>query len=111
MDHTMPQVPVINIHLIDHVVVRAVDLEKRIRFYCNVLGCRLERGPGEIGLAQLRAGNSLIDLLDVAGSMGREGGLLPDVDAPNIDHFCVRVEPWHPQAIRAGLEGQGVNVS
>ncbi len=57
----------INIKRIDHVVIRAKNLENMIAFYQDVLGCRLERGPGESGLAQLRAGESMIDLVDAAG--------------------------------------------
>ena len=48
----------INIRLIDHVVVRVINLNAMIAFYCDVLGCRLERGPGTAGLAQLRASPS-----------------------------------------------------
>ena len=51
----------IKIRLIDHVVIRVQNLARMIDFYCDALGCRLERGPGENGLAQLRAGDSLID--------------------------------------------------
>ena len=64
----------INITRIDHVVIRVRNLDAMIDFYCDVLGCRLERGPGEAGLAQLRAGESLIDLVDAAGSLGRQAG-------------------------------------
>ncbi len=46
----------INISHIDHVVIRVNNLENMIAFYQDVLGCKLERGPGEGGLAQLRAG-------------------------------------------------------
>ena len=98
----------INISGIDHVVIRARDLDKMIGFYADVLGCRLERGPGELGLAQLRAGTSLIDLVDAAGKLGRQAGAPPDHGAPNMDHFCVRVEPWDVDAIRAHLEAHGV---
>jgi glyoxylase I family protein len=98
----------INIRLIDHVVVRAADPSKMVDFYCNVLGCRLERGPGEIGLAQLRAGNSLIDILDVAGPLGGQGGRDPDAQTPNMDHFCLQVEPWDVEAIYAHLNSHGV---
>jgi glyoxylase I family protein len=107
----MSQQHPINIRLIDHVVVRAADLRKMIDFYCEVLGCRLERGPGEIGLAQLRVGNSLIDLLDVTGPLGGECGRVPAPDAPNMDHFCVQVEPWDVEAIRAHLHSHGVEVA
>jgi glyoxylase I family protein len=51
----MSQQHPINIRLIDHVVVRAENLERMVGFYCEVLGCRIERGPGELGLVQLRA--------------------------------------------------------
>jgi catechol 2,3-dioxygenase-like lactoylglutathione lyase family enzyme len=104
----MSQQHPINIRLIDHVVVRAVDLETMVSFYRDVLGCRLERGPGELGLAQLRAGSSLIDIIDLAGPLGREGGRAPERQAPNMDHFCVQVEPWDVEAIRAHLGSHGV---
>lgn len=95
---------------LDHVVIRARDLGRMIDFYTRVLGCPLERGPGEIGLAQLRAGGSLIDLVDVAGPLGRQGGPAPGSDAHNMDHFCVQVDPWDAEAIAAHLERHGVEV-
>jgi catechol 2,3-dioxygenase-like lactoylglutathione lyase family enzyme len=98
----------INIRLIDHVVVRAENLERMVDFYCEVLGCRVERGPGELGLVQLRAGSSLIDLVDVAGPLGRAGGAPPDRHAPNMDHFCVQVESWDADAIALHLKEHGV---
>ena len=104
----MSQQHPINVRLIDHVVVRAVDLGTMVDFYRDVLGCRLERGPGELGLAQLRAGSSLIDIIDAAGPLGREGGRAPEPQAPNMDHFCVQVEPWDVEAIRAHLRKHGV---
>ena len=100
----------INIALIDHVVIRANDLERMVAFYQDVLGCKLERGPGDIGLAQLRAGRSLIDIVDAGGPIGREGGDPPDHGAPNMDHVCLQVEPWDESAIRAHLEAHGVDV-
>ena len=49
---------------IDHIVLRAERYQELIDFYCNVLGCVLERATSEeIGLTQLRAGNSLSDIL------------------------------------------------
>jgi catechol 2,3-dioxygenase-like lactoylglutathione lyase family enzyme len=98
----------INIRVIDHVVIRVDDLEAMIGFYCDVLGCRLEKGPGEMRLAQLRAGNSLIDLVEVAGPLGGEGNRSPDHDAHNMDHFCLQVEPWDVDAIRAHLKRHGI---
>ena len=98
----------INIARIDHVVIRVRDLRKMVDFYSNVLGCRLERGPGEALLAQLRAGDSLIDLVDAQGSLGRAGGQQPDHDAPNVDHICLFVDPWEPEALREQLNAHGI---
>jgi catechol 2,3-dioxygenase-like lactoylglutathione lyase family enzyme len=106
----MPQRHPINIRLIDHVVIRAKNLDRMIEFYCEVLGCRLERGPGEMRLAQLRAGNSLIDLVDVAGPLGGEPNATPNLGAGNMDHFCVQVEPWDADAIRAHLQRHAIEV-
>ena len=100
----------INISLIDHVVIRAVDLDRMLEFYQGVLGCRLERGPGDLGLAQLRAGSSLIDLVDVGGELGRQGGDAPHHDAPNMDHVCLLVQPWDADAIVDHLRAHGVEV-
>lgn len=99
----------INIQAIDHVVIRAKDWHGMVRFYVDVLGCRLERVLDEIGLAQLRAGESLIDLVDANGSLGRSRGG-PSQDATNMDHFCVRVVPWDHDAIVEHLEDHGVKV-
>ena len=116
----------INIKRIDHVVLRVNDLDRMIDFYRDVLGCRLERGPGEGGLAQLRAGDSLIDLVDADGRLGRQGGRAPDHDAPNVDHVCLLVQPWDTETVlehlrrfevqhgpvgtRYGATGQGPSV-
>ena len=98
----------INIHVIDHVVIRARDLEAMIAFYRDVLGCRLERGPGDLGLAQLRAGQSLIDIVDAGSELGRQAGDMPDGRAPNIDHVCLLVMPWETAAILDHLARHGV---
>lgn len=52
----------IQIREIDHLVLRVVDLQRMLRFYCDVLGCAVERRQDAIGLVQLRAGRSLLDL-------------------------------------------------
>ena len=59
----------IHIRELDHIVLRVVDLDKMLRFYCGALGCSVERRQEEIGLIQLRAGRSLIDLVPVNGKL------------------------------------------
>jgi glyoxylase I family protein len=39
----------IRIREIDHLVLRVVDLERMLRFYCNVLGCSVESRYGAEG--------------------------------------------------------------
>ena len=57
---------------IDHIVLRTDRYQELIAFYCNVIGCSLERETSdEFGLTQLRAGNSLIDIVDVNGKLVR----------------------------------------
>jgi glyoxylase I family protein len=92
---------------IDHLVLRVVDLEKMLHFYGNALGCTVERRQDEIGLVQLRAGNSLIDLVPVQGQLGRMGGAAPGREGRNMDHFCLRVEPFDEGAIQAQLARHG----
>ena len=100
----------IQIRDIDHIVLRVVDLDAMTRFYSAVLGCTLERRQDDIGLVQLRAGRSLVDLVPVDGKLGRQGGAAPGAEGRNVDHFCFRVEPFDEPAIRAALEQAGVRV-
>ena len=94
---------------LDHLVLRTNKLQEVIRFYEDVLGCKVERTTDMIGLYQLRAGASLIDIVDTDGELGKRGGQPPGDDALNLDHYCLRIEPWDEGAIRKHLEEHGVN--
>jgi catechol 2,3-dioxygenase-like lactoylglutathione lyase family enzyme len=98
----------IHIRDIDHLVLRVIDLDRMLRFYCEVLGCTIERRQDAIGLVQLRAGRSLVDLVPVDGKLGRAGGAAPGKEGRNLDHFCFRVEPFDEAAIRRHLEAHEV---
>lgn len=93
---------------IDHLVLRVADLERMLRFYGEVLGCRIERRQDDIGLVQLRAGRALIDLVPVTGPLGRAGGAAPGRAGRNLDHFCLRVEPFDEAAMRRHLQAHQV---
>ena len=93
---------------IDHVVLRVVDVEVMILFYQDVLGCAVERRLDDLGLVQLRAGGSLIDLVDAAGELGQKGGAAPGAEARNMDHFCLRIDPFDETQIRAHLGAHGI---
>jgi catechol 2,3-dioxygenase-like lactoylglutathione lyase family enzyme len=98
----------ITIRDIDHLVLRVVDLDAMLRFYCDVLGCSVERRQDAIGLVQLRAGRSMIDLVPVSGKLGAAGGAAPGREGRNVDHFALRVEPFDEAAIRAHLAAAGI---
>ncbi len=83
---------------LDHVVLRVRDMEAALAFYTGVLGCREERRLEAIGLVQLRAGASLIDL--VPGE--------PDPEGANMDHFALRVTPFDESGLRAHLAEHGI---
>lgn len=95
---------------IDHVVLRVRDLGRSLDFYTRVLGCPVERRQDEIGLVQLRAGASLIDLVPVDGVVGRRGGAAPGPDAHNLDHMCIRIAAFDPEGAREHLRRHGVEV-
>ncbi len=95
---------------LDHVVLRARDVPAMQAFYCDVLGCTVERRQEPLGLVQLRAGQSLIDLVDAAGEIGRKGGPAPAAGGHNMDHLCLRVHPFDRAALVAYLETRGVRL-
>jgi glyoxylase I family protein len=99
----------IHIREIDHVVIRVADLESITRFYCDVLGCSVEKEQRDIGLIQLRAGRSLIDLLKVGAKIDRPDSGTPG-EGRNMDHLCLRVEGFDGEALKAYLQERGVRI-
>lgn len=89
---------------LDHVVLRVADLDRAVRFYCEVLGCREERRVESIDLVQLRAGAALIDLILAEGTP--DPG--PVSGRANMDHFALRIEPFDEAELRAHLTAHGV---
>jgi glyoxylase I family protein len=95
---------------IDHVVLRMRDLEAAVVFYCDVLGCAVERRIETIGMVQLRAGAALIDLVAVDGALGRQGAAAPGPGGHNMDHLCLRVADFDVDSVVAHLTRHGVTV-
>ena len=104
----MPQSVPFTIRGLDHVVLRVSDVPRVERFYREVIGCSLERRQKRIGLIQLRAGMSLIDLVDIAGEIGRGGGAAPGREGRNMEHFCLRIDPFDGAAIARHLRTHGI---
>ena len=101
---------------LDHVVIRCRDTESLMRFYCEALGCTLEKRVDRLGLIHLRAGAALIDLVSVDGALGQKGGAAPGAGGRNMDHFCLRVQDFDFDALkrhfaRFGIELDKVHVN
>ena len=99
----------IEIRGIDHVVLRIADLERSLHFYCDVLGCRVERRVDALGLVQLRAGASLIDLVPIAGPLGRAGGAAPGSEGRNLDHLALQLERFDAAAVSQQLRQHDID--
>ncbi len=93
-----------HVERIDHVVLRARDVAAMVRFYQQALGFKVERTLDRIGLVQLRAGASLLDVVPA-----QQGQAVP-ADAPNMDHLCFRIEPFDRDAIVTRLAPLGISV-
>jgi catechol-2,3-dioxygenase len=89
---------------IDHVVLRAADPAALERFYLDVLGCSFEKRQGT--LAQLRAGQALIDIVP-ADTEGPAHGT-SSTGGANLDHLCLRIAPFDASAIASHLAAHGV---
>ena len=88
----------LNLRGIDHVVLRVGDIDVMRRFYCEVLGATHVVYRPQYGMSHLRIGNAMIDLVK-----GKRDGV-------NMDHLCLRVEPFDQDAIVAHLEKHNVAV-
>lgn len=87
---------------LDHVVLRCRDQARVLEFYTHVLGLTEERRIEQIGLIQLRAGASLIDLVPARHPRSE--------DALNVDHFCLGIEASDLGAVARHLRERGVDV-
>lgn len=100
---------------LDHVVLRVRDLTASLQFYRDVLGFPVEREITGLGLVQLRAGASLIDLVPVDSELGRAMGDGPAYDPKaggrNLDHFCLALDGFDETVLCAYLDAHGVTYS
>jgi glyoxylase I family protein len=101
---------VLTIRGIDHVVLRVRDIERVRKFYCDVLGAVHVAYRPQFGMSHLRVGAAMIDLVEVDGKLGKAGGAAPGAEGRNMDHLCLRVDPFDQQAIVAHLQKHGVRV-
>ena len=86
---------------LDHVVLKVTDMDRAIRFYEDVLGCKVERTVESIGLVQLRAGRALVDLVPAGEGHGA---------GRNMDHFALTIEPFDAAALKAHFAAHGIAI-
>ena len=93
-----------HVERIDHVVLRVRDLAAMVRFYEQALGFRVERTLDRLKLVQMRAGASMLDLIQAErpASAGKQSG--------NMDHLCFRIAPFDRDAISSHLSPLGIEI-
>ena len=104
---TLPAIPYRTKGL-DHIVLRAKDIDRMLGFYRDVLGLPIAKHNKPLGLWHLKAGSSMIDLVDMFGPLGKAGGPTPG-EARNVDHLALKIEPFDETAILAYFDSKGVN--
>lgn len=72
---------------LDHVVLNTRNAESLIHFYCTILGCTIERTQPDLQLTQLRAGDSIIDIVENKAYVRQ--------DYNNLEHFCLKINPFN----------------
>ncbi|MCK9563980.1 MAG: VOC family protein [Bacteroidales bacterium] len=95
---------------IDHIVLRVQDMDKSLDFYTNILGCEVAKRNEKYQMIHLRAGSAMIDIIDIKGPLGIEGGAAPENERRNVDHFCLNIEPFDESALIDYFKGLGMKV-
>lgn len=87
---------------IDHIVLRTNKINEMIHFYCNILSCHIENKQEEIKLTQLRAGDSIIDLIETSEELA-EG-------IRHIEHFCLRITPFNYENLSQYFQQHNIEI-
>jgi catechol 2,3-dioxygenase-like lactoylglutathione lyase family enzyme len=86
----------------DHIVLHVRDQPASMRFYIDVLNCKLDHINEALSLIHLRFGDHMIDLVPGSGASteARAG----------LDHFCLSIACDDLDALRQDLAAQGVTL-
>ncbi len=109
----------IDVDRLDHVVLLVKDLRRAARFYTEVLGLWVERWREEIGLVQVRAGQSLIDLQLASGKRPLRTRARPGqpareamMRAPvNVHHIALNVKRFDGPRLKRHFAKLGIAAS
>ena len=96
---------------LDHVGLTITDMDRSLRFYCEVLGLKLlrrsARGAGGLASAVLKAGDQEINMFS-------DPAFAPvdlDGNPAGIDHFCLEVESATIDELVGSLRQAGVEIA
>lgn len=90
-------------------MVLVCDMDRASNFYTQVVGCAIENDLPEYGMRQLRVGEHLIDLVDVATAEGEWAK--PEVSGGrNVDHIAIAISPADPNVVRRHLAAYDVPI-
>ena len=94
---------------IDHILLLVDGMAEARAFYEEVLSCRFEEALPQYGMAVLRAGAALINLVDISAAEG--SWALPQVTGGrNLDHYCLALGPCDEKALRQHLAHHGIEI-
>ena len=105
----MTSTPPFTLQGLDHVVLLVDDMAAAQAFYREVVGCTVEKDIPKYGMAQLRAGAALIDLVDIGSEQG--AWARPDVGGGrNVDHVALDTGDWEEAAMRSHLAAHRIEI-
>ncbi len=96
---------------IDHVVLRCRDVNAMVEFYCTLLGLEVAKRNERLGLVHLRAGSAMIDLVPASDGPGTSAGPMTPAVPGNMDHFCLRIEPFDVARLRSYFGARGIEIT
>jgi glyoxylase I family protein len=94
---------------IDHILLLVEGMAPAVKFYTEVLGCSVEERLPQYGMLQLRAGDALIDLVDIAAPEAA-WAVPPVAGGRNLDHLCLALGRHDEAALRRHLTRHHVEI-
>ncbi len=94
---------------IEHVLLLVNGMETSLEFYQEVLGAQVESRIPRFAMAELRAGGSHIDLVDI-GSPEGAWAVPPVAGGRNVDHIALRLTGSEETSLRRHLGAHDVAI-
>lgn len=95
---------------IEHVLLLVNGMDAAVAFYERVLGAAVESRLPRYGMAELRVGDSHLDLVDTSADAGA-WARPPVSGGRNVDHIAIRLRDASSEEVRRHLEAHGVAIA